>query len=386
VRDVKSNSRADGFTMVELLVVIAIISILAALLLPALSGGKQRAKRIVCETQLQQIGIAFQSFAHDHNSKFPPLVSTNDSGAMEYFENGDFTNTLSEFRDFQPLGGSLSTPKILVCPTDTKSPAANFYVLQNSNVSYFAGVNAQYDQPMSILAGDGNLAASSSLVLAAAGTRLTWNSKLHEFKGNVLFSDGHVEEWKDYGGPTLAATVTVALPVGTSGGGGGGQPPQSRGTMSGGVAFGQPNPAGQGADAKSSSLAAPVGQPASQPAGVPSNPSATGRGLEASSRHGNLLRNQPGQSQLEEANIVAEDGTVTNAVVQPKASVGDDDDSMSPANRRIAIVLRDSLVGCYLLILLLILAYATYRTWRWRQQVERNRRLKLAREQLLSDG
>jgi cytochrome c biogenesis factor len=59
---------------------------------------------------------------------------------------------------------------------------------------------------------------------------------------------------------------------------------------------------------------------------------------------------------------------------------------MSPANRRIAIVLRDSLVGCYLLILLLILAYATYRTWRWRQQVERNRRLKLAREQLLSDG
>src|SRR5215469_14418041 len=79
----KSNQRANGFTLVEMLVVISIIALLAALLLPALNGGKQRAKRIVCESQLRQIGIAFQSFSHDHNSKFPMEVSTNDGGSME---------------------------------------------------------------------------------------------------------------------------------------------------------------------------------------------------------------------------------------------------------------------------------------------------------------
>ena len=71
-RTYRPNPGVPRFTLIELLVVIAIIAVLVAMLLPGLGRAREIARRAVCRSNQQQVGLAVMAYASDNNEYLPP--------------------------------------------------------------------------------------------------------------------------------------------------------------------------------------------------------------------------------------------------------------------------------------------------------------------------
>ena len=189
----KQCNRCRALTLIEVVIVVAVLAVLVAMLLPAMMRSRTKCCRTYCVNNLKQVGLSFRQWALDNNDKFPMQVPATNDGAMELAASG------LAWPVFQVMADVLNTPKILICPEDkgrTNAPSFNRN-LQNWELSYFVGLDADETQSQMILTGDSNLEIGggrlrSGIVTLNTNRLVGWSSVRHKRQGNVSLSDGSV--------------------------------------------------------------------------------------------------------------------------------------------------------------------------------------------------
>ncbi len=189
-----SNQQTNALTLTEVLLVIAVA--FALLIIATLPRAKEKAKTISCYSQLRAGACAFWLWTGDNNDKFPMELSTNNGGTREWLLQGKVSEV------FLVMSNEFNTPKILICPADSRTWVTNWSQFDNQHLSYFVGVDAGYntnfsDASMSkLLFGDRNLTngtgTDKNILQLTANQTAGWTEELHKSRGNICLANGSV--------------------------------------------------------------------------------------------------------------------------------------------------------------------------------------------------
>ena len=153
-----AGRRRRGFTLIELLVVIAVISVLVALLLPAVQQAREAARRSQCKNNLKQLGLAIFNYESALNTLPPTAVvvgrpnnalETSYLGAfgriLPYIEQGNIYNKINitaDYGDLANLPAVAQTIPLFLCPSEPNSEPglnASFGLIGGNNYGFCMG-------------------------------------------------------------------------------------------------------------------------------------------------------------------------------------------------------------------------------------------------------
>lgn len=137
VRGRSARRRNSGFTLVELLCVIAIIGLLASLLLPAVQGAREAARKASCQNNLKQLGLAMQSFEAAFGA-FPPAGTPRAIGIIA----GDASGTRYNYKWWanEPWpDGPVASPSGFSPPPGFQTPVIPPFPASGSSGPIFLG-------------------------------------------------------------------------------------------------------------------------------------------------------------------------------------------------------------------------------------------------------
>jgi len=119
-------------------------------------------------------------------------VSVTNGGGMELIATGNVAAY------FSVMSNEIASLLLLTCPAEGEKEVYTwtpFSSLNNSNISYFVGLNADKAHPRAFLSGDDNFAiggipVKSGLLTFLSDAPISWTPERHQGCGNILFADG----------------------------------------------------------------------------------------------------------------------------------------------------------------------------------------------------